>query len=1777
VKFSLQKLALAVTLLLVSTQSVFAQNYPLPGKQGQAPVTCNGCTSTNPSGQLNDGLKTWPYASPIVNHTGRFLDANFIANFQFSPRTLRARRIRLARQQRGSAPPRAYIQLGSSIGVYSLDKFFTNTLPAGMVSVQTLASSAKRPGYTPEKLARWDAYVDPETNSSWNTPTADGQDRLFDFDVDDRGYLYVAAGFFGWGIVKDNGETNASQLTLVKQTLIDEPYCVTSSVCFPAIADPRMIVAFKSGSRYYVAVSDDNGRPGRRIWDVTDPTHPVTSVQLFKSGSVYSILSWAKDDAHSRIAIVTGDKKVEVYDNATFATGGAPLQTFTPASGKKYRDVTADENGNFWTTEATAAVTTNRLIKIERTGSGYTDHSYDVYGGAFAPKEQQTEGYNTIEYGDKYLSIVGRSATGVDVRLFRVDSGEPVAVPLNEFFKNYYWVPPSNYAMPQGCPTSFGTYPIKWGNKVYLLQSTNGLGDVFELQAGDSISGALKSGTFGTVNPHSKPTETGPFYADPLKFRAESSNPLSAYTVLWNFDNTDSGSANEATSRTGEDVEHQFTGLNTVTKIAQVRQVKVTAPISSDMNDTINVTLKVPVARMGVAGTSVATTVDSSTLDLIAGDSLSDASDGTVESHFATWTIDAVPTKQQPNEIISAGGVGAHTATLAASYGKYDGAFNTTGTAYVDTVSNVSYTVRPFLVAFSTPTTSGTAVTFKGTARKTSLTNVLSAVNWTVEWSLKNGSTDVVPPTSTSVPVGQIPNFPVADKSAIPSGSILKLKVIVDPLGLSAEAANYASHEVSQTLITPDPKITKTGCLNANDACSFTAGSVAGNPIGGWAIVWTLKKNGTTIDTFTGNPYAPSITEAGSYTVSVLATTSVFDGTAALPAFTVAAPLCTNPPTVFQMSIFTSCNGVCDVNEDVTIQADPFQYVFEDCEQFVWAFGDGQTATTTTRTTKHKYTTKGNKTVRLTVKKGTQSSPEFTATINIGGDDDPPPPPPTCTFPSGINFSYSGNKGCGPNKNCKTGESVTFTGSRGSGALSSCDTAHWTFHNSTSVLKTPSKTYSSPGTYDVTLLVTNSAGDSQPVTKTLTIVQDDTVGECTAPSEAKIIVTFRGRTSHCTEAVGSAPCTAGEIIDFESGLFPLNNPQSCDRFEWNYGDGSSLVTAQTSTHTFASNGTYQASLRWYNTANSTGITIPLTVPVGNSAPIKPTPTLAFSQFPASGAKGNPVTFTVNVTNPAADNVKGTGWSWDFGDGTKDSTSQASVVGTTTSIQHTFTKTGTFSVSVKARNSESASNAPTGQAVSIPGIVITDIPEYKYLLPVVTHSGGQNNSVWRTDVQIYTPDPSVTTAHPLEMEATLRDLHRNLTVFSSTFTYEDFMRVFTNGTDSGPVIITVRSQFAPQIWTRTYNQTDLGTFGQYIPAIRIDAAAGAASAFGEGKYYMAGLRHDSHFRTNLGFLNPNAQTINALVKVFDDQQQQVGQFTVQLPQYQLKQFPITAPEAVPGLSPDRPFSVEISVPPGQWLIGYASYIDNASGDPMTLSAVRESELGLTDYSNIVIPGVGHVGEWRSDVTIFNPDSKSVVLDLAYHDSTGAKVAEAKSVLIRQGEFIQYKDLIKQGILGSLPDSLGILRVNVVSPFPPTTYPLTFARTYNDKGTGKTFGQGIGGFAVGRANVKPGKPALVAGIRSNSKYYTNVGLTNVSNVSVTATVKLLDPTSGAEQTIQTHTLQPNQSVVARVVMPSGLETGSLKLEVSGGNVWAFGSIVDVGTADPEYVAATPLVQQ
>lgn len=1761
-KSTLQQLALAMMFLLASVPSALGQNYPKPWKQGGTPTVCPNddkvCPGVNSVGQTNIGLKTFPYASPVVVHTGRFLDSSFTTNFQYrenSIRTLRARRVRIARTQRGNAPPRAYIQLGSSVGVYSLSSFFTSTLPSGMVSIKLPFPKVFRSDYVPENVAKWQALIHPEGDgiqrifgvqcqpNKWCCPYGDGQDRMRDFDFDDRGYVYLAVESFGWGIVKDNGETGGETLDFVSQVL------ETSS----SLSSTGMITVLKTGGKYYVVATDDVSQEARIVHDVTDPANP-TAVGSKKLGPDYAFISWAKDDANERIALIVGgpkNRRIEIYNYSTLASGGSPLVTFEGGA-KDFKDVTVDENGNFWTAEVTEGLTNNAIIKLEKTATGYTKRSFDVFGEPFTSETLPHLAYGTVEYGDKYLTVVGRGAgKQQDVRLFKIEGGEPVPINLNYYFRNYYWSAPQDYAEPPGSDQSYGAYPIKWNNKLYLIQSTLGLGDVFELQAGDSISVSQKAATLGTANPYAKSTESGPFYGDILRFTAASSNPSFPYSLNWDFGNPDSPE-NQRSGRTGDDIDHQFTGLNTAAKVTAAKAVRATATADAEMTDAVSVTLKLPTARIGIKGTNIVVTADSSALDVVAGDELTDSSDGIVQGHFSAWTLDTSSSNKKPDETLPVGAVGPHTVTLATNYGAYNTSFATVGQPYVDSVSGISYTVRPFVAAFGTHTKSGSTVTFKGTARKTSLTALMSATSWTVQWSLKTASgTDVVPPTSATVAVGTVPDFAVA--AAIPNKSKLKLRISVDLAGLAPEAANYAFHEIEQELITPDPKITRSGCANVGEPCSFTVTSTAGNPITGWTFLWTLKKSGVQVGTATGTTFTPSLSEAGSYTASVKASTTIFEGTDDDGPFTVEGPVCGALPADNLISIYASCKKDCPTNTDITLRAEAWGYQYQGCEEYLWKFGDGSTLTTTDREIKHKYTAKGNKQVSLRIRKGTATSAEVFDTIGVGTTIIDPQP--TCTAPSNIGVGFNGNKGCRFGEDCKTGEVITFTATRGLSGLQSCDSTTWTFGDNSSGSGSPTThTFNTPGTYTVGAVVSNTYGEMGPVNVTVTVVPDN---NCAAPPAAsQLYIEYKGAQSNCT-GVNKLPCQPNEAITFKPRGFPVDNFQGCDRFEWNFGDSTSPSSAKEPQHSFAGNvASYRVSMRVYNDTNTTGSTVTIDVPF--PVAIKPLPKLAWSSFPVKGSKGFPVTFTV------LSDIDATGWIWDFGDNSSDN-SQAALVAKTASVTHTYATKGTYSVSVRARNAEDSSAAPTD--IEVGTITVDDLPEYRYLLPVVAHASGIG-STWRTDVQIYTPDLTISPANPLSLTASFKGIDYPLLVNKSTFIYEDFLSQLRPGqNDSGPVIITVRTQHAPQIWTRTYNQTDAGTFGQFIPAVRLDTA-GAGSAVGEGRYHLAGLQSTTRYRTNIGIVNPNANTIPVTLRLYDDVNVPYGAaITKQLAPFQLDQFPITGPA-------DRPFSAEIEVPDGSWLIAYASLIDGGSSDPVYMQAIRSSELASADYRTSVIPGVGHVGDWRSDVTIFNPYNHTVTVDLDYHDQTGAKVASATSVPVGPGMFLQYSDLLKQGILGSVADSLGMLRVSVPTTVSADSFPMTFARTYNDNGTGKTYGQGIPGFAASRANVKPDKAALIPAVRSDSSYKTNLGLTNVSTTTATVNVKVLDPIAGGEIASYSYTLEANQSLVAPDLNLNGRTSASLRVEVTGGSVWAFASIIDRGTLDPEYVAATPL---
>jgi PKD repeat protein len=1748
---SVRFLVIGLILSFATASSVVAQNHPMPGAKNQPPVICTGCPSTNSLGQLNDGLPTYPYSGALVKFAGRYVDSSNTQSFQNwtnAFRTARARTIRVAPTTRGSAPPRLYIQMGNAMAAYSLDTFFTVDLPKGMVPI-TLRYSGSGAGR--ERVLDWAMSVYPEgSGSGWQTDGGDFQDPMskgVPFDYDDRGYVYVATEKFGWAIVQDNGKTDGTYMPkMIQYVTLPNTKDFTKVLKNDTRVKAESIVAIKNGSSYYAVTADRSS--SLAIFDVTNVSAPAVSQT--RGGAEWAIRQMVRDDASKRFAFIDGNSKLRIFDYAAFIANGAPVAEYTADGGSFGSVLSMDDGGAIWTVE-----TDGKIWKLTPSGNGYTKQIFTPYTDRFEPL--------IMGSGAGYVVVGGIDWTvgTYDVRIMRQEGGRLVVLDIDNFFRKYYHQSPAGYAEP-GSYTAIQAQSadikvVKWGGKTYLLYSGFGLGDVFELEGSNSINITAKGAPFGTPNPNAKSTEAGPFYGDTVTFTAAAGGTAS-YDVTWDFGNPEAGSSrNTARSRTGEDKSHQYTAITTAGAITAPKTIKAISVSDASIQTQYSLSLKLPTPRVGGASLATPISTNVSNAEILLGDSFTDASDGSIEGHYAVWNLDGTATNLRPDQNFNAGGLGAHSLKFNGTYGAYDANFGNSA-PYQTPQLTIGYTVKPFIVTLKAPTADATNVTFGATPRVTTTPGVVTGTTWSVVWSVngvaKNSGLNTA---ATGIPVGTIPDLVIA-KSQLTDGAVVSLTVTMDVAGLSTAAAPYNVVTASTTLSTPDPDITVTGCGNANSPCKFTALSTGNKSMTDWTYLWTLTRSGGTPVTSTNATFEPTLSVGGTYTITLKATKSIFS-TEVSKQLTVGASLCGALPASHTVSIIKGgCSTSCAPGTTIEFAPAYLAYARQACDTYAWSFGDNTSASG--ETASHTYNTPGTYTVTMTMSNSSSPTPLVkTTTVTITGATEPPPPPAnTCTAPAGITISALCNGGT----NCRTSDTVAFTARRGATSLQTCDNVSWTFgDNTSSNAKSPTHQYSAAGTYTVTATVSNSAG-SAPAVSTQLVISDGS-GNCgVAPSIGNFAIDFVGPTSNCKPFNGTN-CSGGEPVAFSSPNY-YYVVGSCDRFEWDFGDGTAKSTERNPTHAFAGGQTYNVRLTVSNNAGS--YTYSKAMTIAGTAATQPVPVITATTFPATGIRGRAVTFKATSNTPNT-----TGWTWTFGDGTATDSSQTGTTGNSSTITHTFAGKGTFTVKVQARNSLDAATAPVGEAQG--NITISDapaIPEYRFLLPVTAYTSGQGGSAWRTDVQIYNSDPQVSESKPLVMEASFKGITKTLNMIKATHIYENFLGNLLDmqKEDSGPVIITTKSATVPpQIWTRTYTQTANGTFGQFVPAIRIDNIGGGAATT-DTRYYMSGLRNDARYRTNVGFLNPNAAAITATVTIYDSAKFKIGEFPLTLQPFQLEQFPLTNKVALPA---NKAFSVKIEIPAGNWIVGFASFIDGQSNDPVAVQAVPESEVASSDYKTTILPGVGHFGQWRSDVTIFNPDPDGVMFDLQYYDGAGVKKGEALSVPLESGKFLDYLDILKQGVFGGVEDGIGMLKVTVKDNH--EKYPMTFARTFFDNGANGTYGQGIGAFSPARANVKPGQAAIIAGVRNSDTYKTNIGLLNVSNTVVTATVTLLDPTSGAAVATIPYEVQPNQTIVGAFGGWGALTQGTFKFEANGA-LWAFVSIIDKQTQDPEYVPAMPL---
>ncbi len=319
-------------------------------------------------------------------------------------------------------------------------------------------------------------------------------------------------------------------------------------------------------------------------------------------------------------------------------------------------------------------------------------------------------------------------------------------------------------------------------------------------------------------------------------------------------------------------------------------------------------------------------------------------------------------------------------------------------------------------------------------------------------------------------------------------------------------------------------------------------------------------------------------------------------------------------------------------SSNFTFSVDTLKVTFTNNSQgantFLWNFGDGNTSTAPNPV--HTYAQSGTYTVTLTATNACGSNTSTKSVMVIG--------PPLASFTADT------TSGCAP-------LTVQYT----STSLGNPTAFYWQFSGgtpSTDTVPNPIVTYNAPGSYDVTLIVTNALGND-------TLIAEDFINILPAP-----VAGFTATTNGFTAAF-------------------TNTSANADSYAWDFGDGNTS-TAASPEHTYAQDGIYT-------------VTLVATGPCGTSTfsqtvVIATPPVAGFTAAPTSGCGPLTVQFT-NTSSPNA-----TSFQWFFPGGTPDTSTQQNPA-------VTYTAPGTYSVTLVASNAAGSDTVVANSAVVVlPGPV-----------------------------------------------------------------------------------------------------------------------------------------------------------------------------------------------------------------------------------------------------------------------------------------------------------------------------------------------------------------------------------------------------------------------------------------------------------------------------------------
>ena len=431
------------------------------------------------------------------------------------------------------------------------------------------------------------------------------------------------------------------------------------------------------------------------------------------------------------------------------------------------------------------------------------------------------------------------------------------------------------------------------------------------------------------------------------------------------------------------------------------------------------------------------------------------------------------------------------------------------------------------------------------------------------------------------------------------------------------------------TVTAPVTVILPVADFSANKTTIVTGESVSFSDLSSDATSWDWTFEGA--DKTSSTLQNPSITysKAGTYNVSLVATNA--DGS---DTKTIVDYILVNEPKVLPVANFSANKTIITAEESIN-----FSDLSSDATAWNWTFEGADNTSSTLQNPTVTYSTAGTYNVSLIANNADGSDTKTIVDYILVNE---PKVLPVADF--------SADKTV-----ITTGESINFSD------LSSDATSwNWTFEgadNTSSTLQNPSITYSKAGTYNVSLVATNTDGSDTKTIVDYILVNEPKVLPVADFSANKTVI------------------TAGESVNFSD--------MSSDATTWNWtfeGADNTSSTLQNPSITYSTAGLFNVSLTVTNADGSDTKTIVDYIEV--KLPII-APIADFSADKTTITEGETITFTdLSLNEPGS-------WSWTFEGGTPGTSTQQNP-------SVTYSAAGTYSVTLVTSNAGgSDTKAATG--------------------------------------------------------------------------------------------------------------------------------------------------------------------------------------------------------------------------------------------------------------------------------------------------------------------------------------------------------------------------------------------------------------------------------------------------------------------------------------------------